>query len=125
MDGYLYFFDDNSGKAKTVVVQVKSGHVNAAYVRDLKGVLEREKAPIGVLVTLEDPTRPMLQEAAAAGFYTPELFPGHQYPRLQVLTIRELLEGKEVQYPRMAPEPTFKRAQRRRRNVEQGRLEEV
>ncbi|GAJ04958.1 unnamed protein product, partial [marine sediment metagenome] len=74
VDGYINFFDDNSGKAKTVVVQVKSGHVNAAHVRDLKGVLEREKAPIGVLITLEKPTRPMLQEAAAGGFYEPEHF---------------------------------------------------
>ena len=73
VDGYINFFDDNSGKAKTVVVQVKSGHVNAAHVRDLKGVLEREKAPIGVLITLEEPSRPMLQEAIAGGFYEPDV----------------------------------------------------
>ena len=122
VDGYINFFDDNSGKAKTVAVQVKSGHVNAAYVRDLKGVLEREKAAIGVLITLEEPSRPMLQEAAAGGFYEPEHFPGHQYPRIQILTIRELLEGKEAQYPRMAPPATFKRAQRHRRDSQQERL---
>ncbi|MBA7586145.1 hypothetical protein ES708_28141 [subsurface metagenome] len=123
VDGYINFFDDNSGKAKTVVVQVKSGHVNAAHVRDLKGVLEREKAPIGVLITLEEPTRPMLQEAVAGGFYEPEHFKGNQYPRIQVLTIRELLEGKEAQYPHMAPSVTFKRAQRHRRSLdEQQRL---
>jgi len=118
VDGYINFFDDNSGKAKTVVVQVKSGHVNAAHIRDLKGVLEREKAPIGVLITLEEPSRPMLQESAAGGFYEPEHFPGHQYPRIQMLTIKELLEGKEAQYPRMAPAATFKRAQRHRRSTE-------
>ena len=118
VDGYINFFDDNSGKAKTVVVQVKSGHVNAAYVRDLSGVLEREKSPIGVLITLEKPTRPMIQEAAAGGFYEPEHFPGHQYPRLQILTIQELLEGKEAEYPRMAPPATFKRAQRHRKSIE-------
>jgi len=123
VDGYINFFDDNSGKAKTMVVQVKSGHVNAAYVRDLKGVLEREKSPIGILITLEEPSRPMLQEAAAGGFYEPEHFPGHQYPRIQILTIRELLEGKEAQYPRMAPVATFKRAQRHQRSLqEQQRL---
>jgi len=80
--------------------------------------LEREKAPIGILITLEEPTRPMLQEAAAGGFYEPEHFPGHHYPRLQILTIRELLEGKEAQYPRMAPAATFKRAQRHRKSTE-------
>jgi DNA modification methylase len=123
VDGYINFFDDNSGKAKTMVVQVKSGHVNAAYVRDLKGVLEREKSPIGILITLEEPTRPMLQEAAAGGFYEPEHFPGQQYPKLQILTIRELVEGKEAQYPRMALPATFKRAQRHQRGLqEQQRL---
>jgi site-specific DNA-methyltransferase (adenine-specific) len=123
VDGYINFFDDNSGKAKTMVVQVKSGHVNAAYVRDLKGVLEREKSPIGILITLEEPSRPMLQEAAAGGFYEPEHFPGHQYPRIQILTIKELLEGKEAQYPRIAPPATFKRAQRHQRGLqEQQRL---
>jgi site-specific DNA-methyltransferase (adenine-specific) len=123
VDGYINFFDDNSGKAKTMVVQVKSGHVNAAYVRDLKGVLEREKSPIGILITLGEPSRPMLQEAAAGGFYEPEHFPGHQYPRIQILTIKELLEGKEAQYPRMAPPATFKRAQRHQRGLqEQQRL---
>jgi site-specific DNA-methyltransferase (adenine-specific) len=118
VDGYINFFDDNSGKAKTVVVQVKSGHINRAHIATLKGDMEREKAPIGILITLEEPTRPMLQEAAAGGFYEPEYFPGHQYPRLQILTIQELLEGKEAKYPRMAPAATFKRAQRHRKSTE-------
>jgi site-specific DNA-methyltransferase (adenine-specific) len=119
IDGYINFFDDNSGKAKTVVVQVKSGNVNRSHVATLKGDREREKAPIGILITLEEPSRPMLQEAAAGGFYEPEHFPGHQYPRIQILTIRELIEGKEAQYPRMAPPATFKRAQRHRKSMEE------
>jgi site-specific DNA-methyltransferase (adenine-specific) len=118
VDGYINFFDDNSGKAKTVIVQVKSGGVHASYVQALRGAVEREKAPIGILITLEEPTKPMLQEAAASGFYEPEHFPGQQYPRLQILTIRELLEGKEAQYPHMAPSATFKRAQRHRKSTE-------
>ena len=124
IDGVLNFFDDNSGKAKKVIVQVKSGHVNAAYVRDLKGVLEREKSPIGVLITLEEPTRPMLQEAAAGGFYEPEHFPGLRYPRLQILTIEGLLSGKHIEYPRLAPEATFKRAERKQKgeSAQQGLL---
>ena len=52
IDGYINFFDDKSGQAKQVIVQVKSGHIGVNYVRDLKGVLERENAPIGALVTL-------------------------------------------------------------------------
>src|SRR5437899_362697 len=49
IDGYINFFDDKSGQAKQVIVQVKSGYVGVNHVRDLKGVLEREKAPIGAL----------------------------------------------------------------------------
>lgn len=118
VDGYINFFDDNTGKAKTIIVQVKSGGVHASYVQALRGAVEREKAPIGILITLEEATKPMLQEAAAGGFYEPEHFPGQQYPRLQILTIRELLEGKEAQYPHMAPSATFKRAQRRQKSIE-------
>ncbi len=118
VDGYINFFDDNTGKAKTIIVQVKSGGVNRSYIATLNSDREREKAPIGILITLEEPTKPMLKEAAAGGFYEPEHFPGNQYPRLQILTIKELLEGKEAQYPRMAPAATFKRAQRHRKSME-------
>ena len=118
IDGYINFFDDNTGKAKTIIVQVKSGHVNRSYIATLKGDMEREKAPIGILITLEEPTKPMLEEAVTAGFYEPEHFPGHQYPRIQILTIKELLDGKEAQYPRTAPSATFKRAQRHRKSIE-------
>jgi len=113
VDGYIYFFDDNSGKAKKIVVQVKSGHVNRGQVATLKGDMEREKAAIGVFITLEEPTRPMKEEAATAGFYEPEFLPGKQYPRLQILTIEELLNGKQIEYPRVAPEITFKKAGRK------------
>ena len=124
IDGYINFFDDNSGKAKTIIVQVKSGHVSSNHIRDLKGVLEREKAQIGVYITLEEPTKPMKEEAASAGFYEPECFPGNYYPKIQILTIKELLDGKKAEYPRHAPEATFKRAQRIRKDngEEQNRL---
>ena len=115
IDGVINFFDDNSGKAKRVVVQVKSGNVNRGMIATLKGDMEREKAEIGLFVTLNEPTRPMLQASASAGFYTPEHYPDHQYPRLQILTVAELLNGAEAQYPRVAPAATFRRAPRRRR----------
>jgi hypothetical protein len=97
--------------AKQVIVQVKSGYIGVNHVRDLKGVLEREKAPIGVLITLREPTKPMLTEAAAGGFYESKDFPG-RYPRLQVLTIAELLEGKKIMYPEYRVE-TFAKAERK------------
>ncbi len=66
------FFDDKSSQAKQVIVQVKSGYVVVSHVRDLKGVIEREKATLGALITLREPTKPTLKEAAAAGFPGPK-----------------------------------------------------
>ena len=114
IDGYINFFDDNSGRSKRVIVQVKSGNVSVSQIRDLKGVLEREDAEIGVFITLDPPTRPMQAEAVSTGFYEPEYFPDLRFPRLQILTIEELLDGKEAEYPRVAPAATFRRAPRRR-----------
>ena len=117
VDGYIKFFDD-SKKAKTVLVQVKSGHVQRNVIATLKGDMEREKAEMGLLVTLEAPTGPMKQEAAAAGFYVPEHFPDRQFPRVQIATIEELLSGRGPDLPRLglADAPTFRRATRRRRS---------
>lgn len=64
----------------------------------------------------------MKEEAVGAGFYEPEYFPGKRYPRLQILTIEEPLSGKELQYPRVAPEVTFKKAERKRKGQEQLKL---
>ena len=117
IDGYINFFDDNSGKARRIVVQVKSGHVTRNQIATLKGDMEREKAEIGLFVTLQPPTRQMEAEATSAGFYTPEHYPDSHYPRVQILTIEELLAGKQAEYPRLAPEATFRRAPRRRRSA--------
>lgn len=111
MDGYINFLDDQSGVAKKVVVQVKSGYVGVNNVRDLKGVIEREKSAIGALITLREPTGPMKTEAASAGFYQPANFP-EKYPRLQILTVAELLAGRQLLYPRHRVDP-FKKAERK------------
>ena len=117
IDGYINFFDDNSGKARRIVVQVKSGHVTRNQVATLNSDRQREKAEISLFITLQPPTRPMEAEAASAGLYTPEHFPDSHYPRIQILTIEELLNGsKRAEYPRLAPEATFRRAARRRRS---------
>jgi site-specific DNA-methyltransferase (adenine-specific) len=118
IDGYINFFDDKSGQAKQVIVQVKSGYIGVNHVRDLKGVLDREKAAIGALITLREPTKPMLTEAAATGFYESKDFPG-RYPRLQILTIAELLAGKKLEYPAHRVE-TFAKAQRKTKNEQEG-----
>ena len=122
IDGYINFFDDNSGKPKRIVVQVKSGNVQRSQVATLKSDMEREKADLALFVTLKPPTGPMEQEAIEAGFYAPEAFPDHRFPRVQILTIEDLLSGRQPQYPRYAPAATFPRAPRRRRQGRQGRL---
>jgi DNA modification methylase len=118
IDGYINFFDDKSGQAKQVIVQVKSGYIGVNHVRDLKGVLEREKAAVGALITLREPTKPMLTEAAATGFYESKDFPG-RYPRLQILTIAELLAGKKLEYPAHRVE-TFAKAERKIKSRQEG-----
>ena len=113
VDGYINFFDDNSGKPKRVIVQVKSGHVNRGQIATLKGDMERECADIGLFVTLKPATELMRQEALSAGFYEPEHFPEHSYERAQILTISDLLSGDaRAEYPRMGMQSTFKRAPR-------------
>lgn len=113
IDGYINFFDDGSGKAKQIVVQVKSGHVTVSQIRDLKAVVDREKAVIGVFVSLESPSKPMKQEALAAGYYAPQhLAKEHTAPKIQIVTIAELLDGAEIKYPRMLV-TTFKKAERK------------
>jgi DNA modification methylase len=111
IDGRLYFHDDvKSGKTKQILLSVKSGHVSAKDVRDLRGVIEREKAEIGVLITLEEATKPMKTEAASAGFYKSP-WGNKNFPRLQILTVEELLDGGRIDYPPSAQvDVTFKRA---------------
>jgi DNA modification methylase len=106
IDGRLYFHDDPKDHTKQIVISVKSGSLTARDVRDLIGVVTREKAAIGALLTLEPPTKPMRRDAASLGFYQAPF--GKKYPRLQILTIAELLEGKTIAFPH--ENVTFKKA---------------
>ena len=115
VDGYINFFDDNSGVAKRIIIQVKSGHVNRAMIATLKGDMERENAEIGIFITLQEPTEPMRQEAVGAGFYEPDGLAGNRYLKIQILTIEQLLDGAQAEYPRFAAPQTFRRAPRRQR----------
>ena len=119
IDGRLYFHDEGeSGRTKQIIFSVKSGHVSVRDVRDLRGVIEREKAELGVLITLEDSTRDMRSEAASAGFYKS---PWGHHPKIQILTIEQLLAGKGIDYPHPT-NVTFKRAPRAETPVEHEQL---
>jgi len=113
IDGNLYFHDDPQAKTKRIILSVKAGqNVNPAMVRDLAGTVTREKADIGVLITMAKPTAPMLKEAASAGFYVSPM--GGKHPKVQILTIEDLLDGKGIDYPSQFQRVnrTFKRAKR-------------
>ncbi len=114
IDGVINFFEqDDKGKAKArkVVAQVKSGKVGRKDIHELRGVIEREKAAIGVFITLETPTQPMLKEALEAGYYE-SAFWKRRYRKLQILSIRDLLGGDGVDMP--PQHGTFKQAARHR-----------
>lgn len=121
IDGVITFVDESNGKPKRVLVQVKSGHVKSGDVRDLRGTVERENAVMGVFITLEQPTSEMLKEAVTAGFYR-SLGWGQDYPKIQILTIADLLKGDEIKMP--PAHGTFKQAKRiNTLDAEQTRLE--
>ena len=113
IDGRLYFHDEaEGGKTKQVILSVKAGSTNVSHLRDLRGVLDRENAEIGVLIIMQEPTQPMRGEAAGAGFYHS---PGwdQNYPKLQILTVAELLAGIGIDMPPIRQvSTTFKKAPR-------------
>ena len=107
IDGVRYFIDEMQGNQsvnKRMIVQVKSGHVKAGDIRDLAGTLTREGAQIGLFITLEEPTAPMKSEAAAAGLYTSP-WDRKAYPRLQIVTVADLLEDRYRPNPRCVALP--------------------
>lgn len=110
IDGYL-FLSDEKKKVQKIIVQVKSGKVTVKDIRELGHVVDREKAVIGIFITLKKPTRDMNTEAIAKGFYTLDIYK-KDYPRIQILTIEELLSGKK---PNLPPNiiPSYKQAQSR------------
>ena len=108
IDGLIYFKPEGKATEKAIV-SVKGGdNVNVAMVRDLAHVVDREKARIGIFITLTEPTGPMKTEAVKAGYY--ETIYG-KYPKIQILTIDELFSGKQPKIPLIDPS-AFKKAAR-------------
>ena len=125
IDGRIYFHDDEATrKTKQIILSVKAGKTSVPHVRDLRGVLDREKAPLGVLISLQEPTKPMRTEAASAGFYDSPW--GTKHPRLQLLTVSELLGGKKIDAPPSRDVRTFKAAPKAKKKAthRQKRLDE-
>ena len=123
IDGKIVFQGDAAGKFETVILSVKAGNTGVAHVRDLRGVVEREKAAIGVLISMQDHTKPMHDEAVTAGFFESQAW-GKRYPKIQLLTVADLLAGKQIEMPPIRQVgATFKKAPRARAKAgEQGKL---
>jgi len=122
IDGLIYF-EDEKGPAKKVIVSVKGGeNITLTMLKDLIATVQGETAQIGMFVTLIPPTKPMVVEAARAGFYDSPL--GVSYPKIQILTIEGLLNGTErAQYPlSTGGGVTFKRAKVELKDTKQREL---
>ena len=115
VDGVITFIEDAKGKPGQIMVQVKSGHVKSGDVRDLVGTVEREKAAMGLFITLEPVSRDMETEAATAGIY--HSINWGDFPKVQILTIEQLLHGTVFKMP--PPFGTFKQSPRAQQGSEQ------
>jgi hypothetical protein len=109
IDGYYYCKPDGK-KTEAGIVSVKGGEtVHRNAVGELRGVMEREKAPLAVLITLREATAPMIKEAASAGFFNT---PFGRFPKMHVVSVAKLLEGKLPKLPPQERGGGFRQAAR-------------
>jgi DNA modification methylase len=112
IDGLIYFKPDGKTTEKAIV-SVKGGtNVGVSMIRDLAHVIEREKAKIGVFITMVLPTGPMEKEALKAGYYETEF---GKYPKIQILTVAEVFKSKKPNIP-LVDSSAFKKAERESRH---------
>jgi site-specific DNA-methyltransferase (adenine-specific) len=109
IDGKITF-TDAGGQIRTVIVSVKSGGVTRNMISDLAGVIQREGAAMGLFITLEEPTAPMRKDAASYEEFYSELAK-RSYPKVQILSIRELLDGRKPEIPLLVL-PTYQQAEK-------------
>jgi site-specific DNA-methyltransferase (adenine-specific) len=97
IDGWLRFADGVEGHIEKIVVQVKSGHVGIKDIRELRDVVSRQKAAIGLFITLEQPTSEMIESKITDPYVSPIW--KHEYPKIQILSIGDLIKGKRPEIP--------------------------
>lgn len=104
IDGRVYFDVPGEAQLQSMVLEVKGGaNVGINVVRDLRGVLERDSARMAGLILMEEPgerkAANFRREMAEAGDL--EVL-GVRYPRMQMLTVREILGGGRFRTPSVA-----------------------
>ena len=87
----VVYFAASANETGRMIIQVKSGGVNRGAIATLHGDMERERADMATLITLENPTSPMIEEAKKAGYYEHKIM-GKKYDRIQIVTVQELIE---------------------------------
>jgi len=112
IDGKIIFQGDAPGIFEQVILSVKAGHTGRDHVQSLRGVIDGQKAAIGVLISMQEPTKPMREEAVTAGFYESKTW-GKKYPKIQLLTVADILSGRKIDMPPIRQVgATFKKAER-------------
>jgi len=89
IDGTVYFRDPNE---KRMVIQVKSGKVSRGDIAKLHNDMDREKAVMATLITLQEPTAPMVQEAKSKGTYRLKIL-GQNFDKIQIVTVKDIIEN--------------------------------
>ena len=127
IDGIIKFIKSARGKNDyeygTAIIQVKGGGVQRNQIATLKGDMEREKADAGIFITLEKPTKPMQSEAVDTGFFTTSITGKVEFPKIQILTIEELLRGKKPDLPQGLVKNYYKEA--KAVDVEKSNLKQI
>lgn len=119
IDGVIRFPIDSKGNSDKILVSVKGGSTNPGHVRDLIGTIQSQRAAMGVFVCMQNPTKAMQEAANHSGLYVHPAN-GQKYPKVQIITVQELLDGKRPTLP-----PTllpYFQAQKRVEKHDQGAL---
>jgi len=119
IDGIVYL---KTAKNRTdkAIIEVKGGGTTVDQIHKLKSVIEREKALIGLFVTLNPPTRQMIAEAASAGYVETD---NGRYQRIQILTIEGILSFREVPRLPVIDAGNFRKAPKEKAGEQQGGFE--
>jgi len=113
-DGYITFPKNDKDKGR-MLIEVKSGKVSVKNIREFINVINREKADFGVFVCFaEQVTKPMELAAKQDGKYKP-----YDFDRIQILTIEDIFEGKEIKIPAGVAPSTFKQSTKDVRSINQ------
>ncbi len=110
IDGVIRFPIDGKGNSDRILVSVKGGITNPGHVRDLVGTVQSQKAAMGVFISMQAPSKGMKDAANHSGVYKHPR-DGKSYPKVQIVSVKEVLAGKRPMLP-LTQLPYFQ-AQRR------------